>query len=359
MSRPITAILSNDNLLHNVSVIQKKAPHSKLIAMVKANAYGHGLRSVSRRLEKHINFLGVASIDEALALRQAGIQAPIILMEGVFVQEELIQAADQGFHVVFHDHEQLQWLNNITQPIAIHAWLKLDTGMGRLGFELDRAEKIYHQLVQHPHIQSPVRVMSHLACADEPQNPLNQQQIQVFQTFLQHVKSEVSLCNSAAIFTLPDCHHDFVRPGITLYGASPFGDKTGTELGLKPVMTLQTKLIAIKHKPKGSFLGYGARFACPEDMVVGVVACGYGDGYPRSAQDGTPVLVNNIRTTLIGQVSMDMMTVDLSLCPAAKVGDPVILWGTGLPVEEVARYSHQNAYDLLTGMQNRVRFEWI
>jgi len=359
MSRPITAVLSTENLLHNLSVMRKKAPRAKIIAMVKANAYGHGLRSVSKRLESHVDLLGVASIDEALALRQAGVRTAIILMEGVFAPDELNVAAHENFHVVFHDVEQLQWLQNLSDTAQIEAWLKIDTGMGRLGFDSIEAEKIYQQLIQNPNIKSPVRILSHLACADDPANALNQQQIKEFKLLTEQLKTEFSLCNSAGILDFPDCHYDFVRPGITLYGASPFTHKTGIDLGLKPVMTLQTKLIAIKHKSKGSFLGYGARFACPKDMLVGVVACVYGDGYPRSAKDGTPVLVNNVRTQLSGQVSMDMMTVDLSQCPTAKVGDPVILWGTGLPIEEVAQFTHQVAYDLLTGMQNRVKFEWV
>jgi alanine racemase len=356
MSRPVKAVLSAQNLLHNLSVIRQQAPHAKIIAMVKANAYGHGLRSVSRRLESEVDLLGVASIDEALALRQTGIKTPVLLMEGVFTENELEEAARENFHVVFHNREQLQWLNNNSQKI--HAWLKVDTGMGRLGFDLVEAEKIYQQLVQHPNVEKPVRIISHFACADEPEHLLNQRQIKLFEAFILRLETEYSLCNTAGIFTFPEQHYDFVRPGISLYGASPFDNKTGLDLGLKPVMTLQTKLIAVKKQSKGSFLGYGARFVCPEDMLVGVAACGYGDGYPRSAKDGTPVLLNGIRTQVLGRISMDMMAIDLRSCPAAKIDDPVILWGDGLPIEEVARFTDQVSYDLLTGMQNRVKFEW-
>jgi alanine racemase len=316
-----------------------------------------GLRSVSKQIAPYVDLLGVASIDEALALRAAGVTTPILLMEGVFAASELPDASRENFHVVLHSKEQLQWINNFSGKL--HVWLKLDTGMGRLGFNPAEAAAIYQHLVQHPSIEKPVRIISHFACADEPNHPLNQQQIKRFEAFIKPVKTEFSLCNSAGIFQFPENHYDFIRPGITLYGASPFADKTGLDLGLKPVMTLQSTLIAVNQKPAGTCLGYGARFTCPEEMLVGVVACGYGDGYPRSAKDGTPVLVNNIRTQLLGRISMDMMAVDLRACPTAKVGDPVILWGEGLPINEIAQFTDQSAYDLLTGMQHRVKLEWI
>lgn len=360
MSRTAVAILSTENLLHNLEVIKEQAPQSKVIGMVKANAYGHGLRSVSSRLEKHVDMLGVASIDEALILRKIGVQIPIMLAEGVFEPNELLVASTEGFHVVFHEEIQLQWLANLSCPLPIQAWLKIDSGMGRLGFDIGKASDFYNQLSKNRQIAQPIRIMSHFACADEPSNPLNQKQIEAFNHFIQSVpgKSEYSFCNSAGIFQFPASHYNFVRPGIALYGASPFLDKSAAELNLKPVMTLQTSLIAIKTMPKGSPVGYGARFTCPEDLPVGIIAFGYGDGYPRTARDGTPILVNNTRCKLVGRVSMDMIAVDLRACPHAKVGDPVILWGNGLPIEEVAQFTDNVSYDLLTGVQNRVKFHW-
>ncbi len=360
MSRTAVAILSTENLLHNLKVIKGKAPQSKVIGMVKANAYGHGLRSVSTRLERHVDMLGVASIDEALILRKIGVQIPIILAEGVFEPNELLVASTEGFHVVFHEEVQLQWLANLSCPLPIQAWLKIDSGMGRLGFDIDKAPGFYDQLSQSRQIAQPIRVMSHLACADDPDNPLNQRQIKAFNDFIQNIsdQSEYSLCNSAGVFQYPTSHHHFVRPGIALYGASPILGKSAADLNLKPVMTLQTSLIGIKEMTKGSPVGYGARYTCPEDMRVGIVAFGYGDGYPRSAQDGTPILVNNTRCKLVGRVSMDMIAVDLRSCPNAKVGDPVILWGNDLPIEEVAAFTDNVSYDLLTGVQNRVKFHW-
>lgn len=362
MSRTAVAILSTENLLHNLKVIKGKAPQSKVIAMVKANAYGHGLRSVSSRLEKYVDMLGVASIDEALALRKVGIQIPIILAEGVFEPNELLVASTEGFHVVFHEEIQLQWLSNLSCPLPIQAWLKVDTGMGRLGFSIENASQYYDQLSKSRQIAQPIRIMSHMACADDAMNPLNQQQINAFQAFLQKVSqkgsSEASLCNSAGVFQFPECHYNFVRPGIALYGASPVLNKTAEDLNLKPVMTLQTSLIATKVIKKGSPVGYGARYICPTDLLVGIVAFGYGDGYPRTTKDGAPILVNNTKCQLIGRVSMDMIAVDLSPCPTAKVGDPVILWGNDLPIEEVAKFTDNVSYDLLTGVQNRVKFHW-
>ena len=366
MSRSAIAVLSTDNLLHNLKVIKAKAPQAKIIAMVKANAYGHGLRSVSSRLAPHVDILGVASIDEAMALRQIGIKIPILLIEGVFEASELQIAATQGFEVVFHEDIQVDWLRDLSASLPpITAWLKIDTGMGRLGFSLAEAPEIYRQLSANPRIAPPVRVLSHFACADDPTHPLNEKQMSLFNTFIKnmpHTDIPLSFVNSAGIFQFKQAHHHFIRPGIALYGASPFANTIGTnaaDLQLKPVMTLKTQIIAIRHMTKGSPVGYGARYTCPEDMPVGVIAFGYGDGYPRTAKDGTPILVNERHCELIGRVSMDMITVDLRPCPNAKVGDPVVLWGEGLPVEAVAKYTDQICYDLLTGVQNRVKFHWL
>jgi alanine racemase len=358
MSRTAIATLSTENLHHNLQVIRAKAPGAKVIAMVKANAYGHGIRSVSLRLDKVIDMLGVASIDEALALRKSGVKAPIMLMEGVFEPNELLVASTEGLHVIFHEDVQLQWLEKLACPLPISAWVKIDTGMGRLGFCRDKAEVAYKQLCASSQIAQPVRIMSHFACADEPGHPLNAKQIEAFQEVASAIPSEYSICNSGALFLFPECHYHYVRPGLALYGVSPFADITATDLGLKPVMTLQTSLIAVRRQAKGATIGYGARYTCPEDMPVGIVAFGYGDGYPRTARDGTPILVNNVRCPLIGRVSMDMLAVDLRGCPKAAVGDPVILWGNGLPIEEVAKYTQNVPYDLLTGVQNRVKFYW-
>lgn len=359
MSRTAIAILSTENLLHNLKVIKTAAPKAKIIAMVKANAYGHGIRSVGMRLDSHIDMLGVASIDEALALRKVGVKAQIMLAQGIFEPSELITAAAEKFHVVFHNKAQIEWLEKTNLPIPLNCWLKINTGMGRLGLDLADAKKYYNKLQNHHSIAKPIRIISHFACADEINHPLNQQQIDNFQDFIKDTNTEYSFCNSAAIFNFPDHHYDYVRTGIALYGISPIAPKSAAELGLKPVMTLQTSLISVQHMPKGSNIGYSARYHCPEDMPVGIIAFGYGDGYPINAQDGTPILVNNKECKLIGRPSMDMIAVDLRSCSDAKVGDPVTLWGEGLPIEKVVEHIPGNiTYNMLTAIQNRVKFIW-
>ncbi len=332
--------------------------------MVKANAYGHGLRAVGQRLDGLADALGVASLDEALALRQAGVQTPLLLIEGVFHPEELTIAAAYGFRVVFHHASQLKWLAQTFLPKPIEAWVKIDTGMGRLGFAPEDAAQVLKILAESPSVEGPVTLLSHLACADEPEHPLNQQQIKVFEDVARGHQGPKSLCNSAGVFAFPEVQQDWVRPGLALYGASPLNGRSAAALGLKPVMCFHTQLIAVKKLKQGAPLGYGARFICPEDMPVGIMAVGYGDGYPRQATEQTPVLVENMegkrtRCLIAGRVSMDMAAIDLRPCPTATVGSRVILWGEALPVEEVAASMTHSAYDLLTGVQNRVRFEWV
>lgn len=357
MSRTAIAILSTENLYHNLQVIKNQAKSSKIIAMVKANAYGHGIRSVSLRLAQEVDLLGVASIDEALALRKSGVNTAILLSEGVFEPQELFVASTEKFHVVFHNPTQTEWLEKISLPVPLDAWIKVDTGLGRLGFNIKEAREFYTRLKSSSQI-SDLRIMSHFACSDEKDHPLNQTQIQIFQEFIKDFKTQYSFCNSGAIFHFSQCHYDYVRPGLALYGVSPIQGKSAEDLDLKPVMTLQTSLIAVQMFSKGSFVGYGARYCCPENMPVGIIAFGYGDGYPITAKDGTPIRVNNTECSLIGRVSMDMIAVDLRACPSAKIGDPVILWGKDLPLERIVAHTSNIGWDLLTGVQNRVKFLW-
>ncbi|NBX65512.1 MAG: alanine racemase [Proteobacteria bacterium] len=359
MARHTSCTLSSANLLHNLEAMRRAAKGKRIMAMVKANAYGHGLRSVAQRLDGLVDSLGVASIDEAMALREAGIKGTITLIEGVFTPDELAVAATQGFQVVFHSAKQVEWLVAAILPKPLFAWLKVYTGMGRLGFPADIAGAAMDALSGSSNIIQPVGIMSHFACADEPEHPLNAQQIETFKLLFQGHAGPRSLCNSAGILTFPDHQHDWVRPGIALYGASPFADKSAADIGLKPVMTFKTKLISVQMHKKGSSIGYGARYVCPEDMPIGIMAVGYGDGYPRSARDGTPVLVEGVRCGLAGRVSMDMAAIDLRPVPHAQVGSDVTLWGYGLPLEDVAPRTSNIVYDLLTGIQNRVKFEWV
>ncbi len=358
MSRGAIAVLSSENLLHNLAQIKAAAPSKPLIAMVKANAFGHGIRSTAARLERHVDNLGVASIGEALALRKIGIKKPITLMEGVFEPDELLIAACQQLHVVFHDMTQLEWLKGLRLPLPLVAWLKVDSGMGRLGFSIDDIPHALEVLKSSKFIQQPVGLMSHMGCADEPGHPLNAAQLQAFAELAQSWEGPKSLANSAAIFAYPESHYDVIRPGICLYGVSPIKNKKASDFNLKPVMTLQTRLISVRKRLSNSFVGYGGTYQCDEPMDVGVIAIGYGDGYLRSLPPHTPVLVNGKRCHLVGRISMDMAAIDLRSCPDAKVGDPVILWGEGLPIEDIIEGSPIISNELLTSVQSRVTFHW-
>ena len=357
MNRPIQALMSTKNLLHNVSVIRSKAPQAKLLVMVKANAYGHGICSVGQRIQNHVDMLGVASIDEALLLRESQVEVPVLLAEGVFSAHAYGVAAHKDFHVVVHHECQLGWLDEYKGPLPLNIWIKVDTGMGRLGFLPQDFHAAYERLMANPFVLKPIPIMSHLACADEPGHALNEKQIKAFQEIRQKYPGPYSLCNSAGIFQFPQEHHDMVRTGLALYGISPVTGKTAEELGLKPVMTVQSCLIGVKSPEAGSTIGYAARYTT-KGGPIGVIACGYGDGYPVSAQDGTPILVNGVHCSIAGRISMDMLTVDLSPCPQAQIGDPVTLWGEGLSVNEVVPSTSVNAWRLSTGLQKRVPCVW-
>jgi alanine racemase len=360
MARHALALLSTEHLLHNLEVIRCRARGRSIIAMIKANAYGHGLRSTAQRLEPHVENFGVASIDEALALRKVGIKKPITLMEGVFERDELLVASCQNFHVVFHHQEQIAWLDGMKLPRPLYGWLKVDTGMGRLGVHVSDALSLYSYLASHRNVQEFPGLMSHLACADDRDNPLNSIQQEQFGILASQVAGKKSFANSPALFNFSreQLRDDVVRPGLALYGISPIAGTSAAQLGLKSVMTLQTRLIAVRMFDKGAALGYGGRFICPERMPVGVIAMGYGDGYPRTARDGTPVLVNGVRCQVVGRVSMDMASIDLRSYPQAQVGDQVVLWGDELPIEQVACHTDNIPYDLICGVQQRVTFYW-
>lgn len=358
MARLAIATLSKDNLLHNLNLIKAQAENRPIMAMIKANAYGHGLRSTALRLDGLVYSFGVASVDEALALRKVGIKSLITLMSGAFEPEDIAIAAENDFELIFHDFEQIKWLNQTEVSKPIRAWFKFDSGMGRLGFSGNEAITAYKMLLQNPKLIQPIGIMSHLACADDPINPMNQAQLDSFKAFVNDIDAPKSLCNSAGIFSFADDLYDIIRPGIALYGISPLAGKSGIELGLKPVMTLKTGLVSVSIRKAGTYLGYGSRYCCPEDMPIGVIAMGYGDGYPRSTRDGAPILVNNIRCKIVGRVSMDMLTIDLRNCPSAKVGDNVVMWGDGLPIEEVAKHTDNCPYDIICGVQQRVKFFW-
>jgi alanine racemase len=349
------ALIDLAALRHNLTRAKAAAPDSRVMAVVKANAYGHGMLRVAKALSE-ADALAVARVGEGVALRQSGIPQPIAVMEGCFDADELELAAANRLELVVHHPEQIRLLQQhaVSQPLQV--WLKIDTGMHRLGILPDQAIEAYHQLAALPSVASPPRLMTHLANGDDLSDPTTSQQCRLMRSLVAPLDGEISIANSAGILGWPESHADWVRPGIMLYGVSPFIDGRGPHHELRPVMSLQSSLIAINRYRKGDAIGYGGTWACPEDMAVGVATIGYGDGYPRHAPSGTPVLVNGQRVPLVGRVSMDMISVDLRSQPEAQVGDPVTLWGRGLPVEEIAEAADTIPYQLLCGVTGRVAF---
>lgn len=354
MTRATRADIHLDALRHNLSVIRRRAPQSRVLAVIKANAYGHGIEPVARSLREADAF-AVACIDEALRVRAAGVTNPVVLLEGVFSPEELARAATENFEVVVHNARQLEWLCGY-RGTPLKVWVKLDTGMNRLGFKPDEFCAAWQLLRELERVDGPPRQMTHLARADERDAEFTARQVRLFDELTANLPGEKSIANSAATLAFPDTHRDWIRPGGLLYGVSPLENSDGSSEGLRPVMTVSTELIAVKRLRCGETIGYGAQWSAPEEVTYGIAAIGYGDGYPRHAPNGTPVLVNGVRVPLIGRVSMDMIAVDLRNQPDARPGDPVVLWGVGLPLEEIARLSGTITYELLCGVTRRVNF---
>lgn len=353
MGRPTKITIDLPALRHNLQQIRQFAPHSLVMAMVKSNAYGHGLQRIALALPD-AEALGVACIEEGTLLRQAGVKNPIVLMEGLFTSDELSRASTEQFTLIIHHESQVDMLEKNPHLPPLPIWLKIDTGMHRLGFDPSEIKKIMSRLMNCTSVKQPIGLMTHFADSDSLDRAPTLKQIDVFNAVTKGLPGPRSLANSAGIIAWPSAQGDWVRPGIMLYGASPFKGHRGVEHHLKPVMSLSSELIAIHSLSKGSRVGYGGTWVCPEDMRVGVVGIGYGDGYPWHAQNGTPMLVNGRPCPLVGRVAMDMISVDLRTQPQAKIGDPVVLWGPGLPVEIVAEYSGTISYELLTRITQRV-----
>ncbi len=356
MSRPTYMTIDLQALRANFARVRELAPDRSVMAMVKANAYGHGIQRVALALDEADAF-GVASLEEGLMLREAGVKQPIVLMEGLFYADELVEAARHQFTLVVHHLPHVEMLEQAKLDHAFSVWLKINTGMHRLGIAHTAVDEIYQRLSQIACVKKPIGLMTHFAAADNVASMATPAQIQLFQQVTRHLAGPRSLSNSAGILGWSEAHGDWVRPGLMLYGASPISGKTGADEGLKPVMTLWSRLIAVTAVKKGSCVGYHGTWLAPEDMLVGIVGVGYGDGYPQNAKNGTPVLVNGVRCGLAGRVSMDMLAVDLRHQPHAKVGDPVTLWGEGLSVEEIAANSYTSAYEILTRMTPRPKIE--
>lgn len=358
MARPARVVIDLAAARSNLQTVKRYAPDQKIMAIIKADAYGHGLERIAHTLTEADAF-GVACLEEAVLLRESGITQPIILLEGFFDREELEQLADLQIQTIIHQMQQVAMLEQLPADKAVYCWLKIDSGMHRLGVDPQDVQSIYARLQSASGAKDHIRLMTHFASAQEEDEVSVKSvhvQLNCFAVAIKDLQGEHCLANSGAIIEWPDAHGDWVRPGLMLYGISPFHGKTATELGLTPVMSLQSELISVKQANKGEKVGYGGTWECPEDMLIGVVAMGYGDGYPRHAKSGTPMLINGHQARLIGRPSMDMLTVDLRDCPTAKIGDTVLLWGKDLPVEEIAQCAETIPYELLCGMRLRARF---
>jgi alanine racemase len=356
-SRRPQAIIDLGALSHNFARVKQLAPASKVLAVLKANAYGHGMLAVAQAL-KHADALGVARIDEALALRAGGITKPIVLLEGFFHADELQQVVASNLQLVIHHREQAEAILSAQLDAPVRVWLKVDSGMHRLGIYPHEFEELYQRLNHSANVQTPMRLMSHFASSDELTNPATAKQQALFNQTIQQAEGEVSLANSGAVLNWPQSHGDWVRPGLMLYGVSPMEGHSGADHGLSPVMTLCSSVIAVRQVKAGDAVGYGGSWIAARQTRLAVVAMGYGDGYPRAAGNNADVLIHGKRFPIVGRVSMDMITVDIGTEPVV-VGDKVILWGADLPVEQLARCVDTIPYELLCNITSRVQFSYI
>ncbi len=353
--RPIQATISHSAFQHNLNVVKQHAPQSKIMAVVKANAYGHGLTNAAHGLNDADGF-AVLGLDEAIDLREAGFTQNILLLEGLFSRQELPIAASFGLDLVVHSEPQLLMLEKAQLKQSIHVHLKMNSGMNRLGFTPAQYLPVFSRLQACCNV-SGTTLMTHFATADETLGVT--QALTLFQKTTQGLQQPLSLANSASILRYPQTHADWVRPGIMLYGASPVTGTDAATFNLKSVMTLGSEIISIQTLSAGESIGYGHRFTASKTTRVGIVACGYADGYPRHAPNGTPIAVNGVITQTIGRVSMDMLYVDLTDMPQAQIGSPVELWGQQVSVDKVAEASGTVGYELLCALAPRVPMQAV
>lgn len=350
MSRPLKALIHTSALMNNLLVARQAAPTARILSVVKANGYGHGLLRVAQALASSDGF-AVLTVHEAVRLREAGFSHPILLLEGVFAPDELTAVTEHRLSIVVHTAEQIAMLQAAWSPVKIDVFLKLNTGMNRLGFAPEHFPHVFAQLQDCP-VVGKITLMTHFATADEAAGL--GKQFTRFKSATDGIAAPTCLANSAAILRYPETHGDWVRPGIMLYGASPVAEQRAVDLGLQPAMSVVSEIIAVQQLKQGDAVGYGGTYVADKGTRIGIVACGYADGYPRHAGTGTPILVGGRRSRTLGRVSMDMLFVDLGELPGAGVGTPVTLWGDGMPVEEVARAAGTISYELLTARAERV-----
>jgi alanine racemase len=355
MARPIQARIDLSAMENNLQVA-RRTTSSRLMSVIKADGYGHGLLCAAEALSATDGY-ALLDIQDAVRLREAGFRQTILLLEGFFGAEELPVIAEHDLTCVIHGPWQIAMLDNYPGRGTLDVWLKVNSGMNRLGFAPQQVAHAMEQMRRHRAVRD-IALMTHFANADEARGVA--EPLALFNEIAAPYRIGRSLANSAALLHYPETHGDWVRPGIMLYGASPFAPDMGEKLsaqnlGLKPAMTLSSRIIATQSLRAGDEVGYGAMFRAEHAMRIGVVACGYADGYPRHAPNGTPILVDGQRTRTLGRVSMDMLCVDLSSLPQADIGSSVVLWGEGMPVEEVARAAGTVSYELMCALTGRVR----
>jgi alanine racemase len=354
--RPAWAAINLQALRHNYRTLRERAGAASILAILKANAYGHGLIRIARELSE-VDAIGVARVDEALALRNAGIAKPIVLLEGFFEPEQLPLLAASGLQPVIHTEYQLKQLEAATLSTPLKVWLKVDTGMHRIGVEPEEAIGFYRRLQASPNVQGEPVFMTHFASADILDCAQTADQLATFKALQDELQAPVSLSNSAAFLTCVSAD-DWVRPGLAMYGVSPFAEKQSDDLGVHPVMTLQASVISTRVIGAGERVGYGGTWQAPQRTRIGILAIGYGDGYPRHAPTGTPVFIDGQRYPLVGRVSMDMLAVELGLESDVEIGSTGVLWGPQLPVEEIAQWVDTIPYELLCNVAHRVVLDY-
>jgi len=350
MPRPIQARLDLSALQSNLEVA-RRITSSRIMSVIKADGYGHGLLRAAEALSATDGY-ALLDIQNAVQLREAGFRQSILLLEGFFGPEDLPVIAEFNLACVIHSTEQIAMLDAFPGSGALDVWLKVNSGMNRLGFAPQQVARAMEQLRSHRAVRD-ITLMTHFANADEARGVA--EPLALFNNLAAPYRVPRSLANSAALLRNPETHGDWVRPGIMLYGASPFPEVPAQQLGLRPAMTLSSRIIATQDLRAGDEVGYGALFRAEHAMRIGIVACGYADGYPRHASNGTPILVDGQRSRTVGRVSMDMLQVDLSDLPQAGVGSSVVLWGEGLPIEDVARSAGTISYELMCALAARVR----
>ncbi len=368
MTETAVALIRTAAIRHNLARVRAAAPGCRVMAVIKANAYGHGLTQVAKLLQG-VDALAVARVAEGVRLRNAGVGGRVVVLEGCGQSTELRAAVQHDLDIVVHDAAHFDMLAALDGKQVLNAWLKVDTGMGRLGFPPADTASCLQRMQTLPALRPGIGIMTHLSCADDPDSPVTMEQLRRFGAAIGRYDADISIANSAGVLLWPQALEssvdlsyagaNWIRPGLALFGASPVRGKSARDLDLQAAMSFESRLIAVKTVKRGSRVGYGGTWRAPRDTLIGIAAAGYGDGYPRHLKSGTPVLVNGRRAALAGIVSMDMIALDLTDVPVARVGDPVVLWGGHLPIEEIATRAGTIPYELMCGLSERVAYRYI